>query len=158
MLYNYYCEEKECTIGKYMDSKADGYTIVVKKGYKKLRDELLIWEAEHGMGETPTVLCPVCKGKANKNYAFNNTTFYFRGQWALDRSGCQREMDLHKLEGGHNQYEEWYQPGEKDEIRSKLKKDGRKEMRHKNLNNMPSVAKVVKKRTVGKTATTIKLA
>lgn len=130
MKYNYYCENKECTISDYQTSDADGLILVLNHA-EDFKTQLLVWEVSHGMMEAPSITCPVCGGKAAKYLAFNYGAFYIRGNYLLDKAGCRRQMDLHYLDGKDedgnplNSYDEHYEPGEKDHIRQFLKRGGK---------------------------------
>lgn len=130
MRYNYFCEDKECTIGDYKESDADGFVVVIAHA-DDFKNVLLVWEENHGMMESPDVRCPACGGKATKYLAFNHGGWYIRGNYLLDKAGCRRQMALHHLdnkdEDGQalNPYDEHYEPGEKDHIRGMLKRGGK---------------------------------
>ena len=154
MRYYYYCE-KDCTIDAYSKSPADGFFLAVPKECKRIKDEPLIWEVEHEMMEDPKITCPVCTGPAAKSLRFSNATFTFRGNWAMDKAGCKREMDLYKLANPQdNDYDKYYEPGERDHIRSTLIKTGRKAMRNKQV---PVAEKAVIKRMAKKKNTVIRV-
>lgn len=123
--YNYFCDSKECTIGDYLDSDKDGLIISLKEGVPDPREELLVWEVSHGMGESPEIVCPVCGAKAVKHLGYIHSLFHIRGNWALNKADCKRQMDIHALDKGTG-YEQYYEPGEKDEIRNKLIRNGKR--------------------------------
>lgn len=133
MKYDYYCENG-CTLKDYSKSKADGYTLTVKEDSKKVNEEPLVWEMSHGMNETPEVKCPACKGPAAKSLMFSSANWHIKGNWALDKAGCRREMHIHKLNTpSENPYDQHYEPGEREDIKHRLRKAGRRAMRHKQV-------------------------
>lgn len=146
MKYDYYCESG-CTVKDYVHSKIDGLTLTVKKEAKKISAEPLVWEESHGMGEDPIIKCPVCGEKAAKSLMFSNTSWHIRGNWALDKAGCQREMHIHKLNNPKdNPYEAHYEKGEKDEIKTRLLKAGKRAMRFKQKDPEKTIEKKLSKK------------
>ena len=83
----------------------------------------LIWTVNHPMIECPEIKCPLCGDKATRIIG-NSTEFYFRGNKYLDKLGCQRDMNLHKLQRD-DPYGYMREPGEKDHLVDKLRKGGR---------------------------------
>lgn len=150
MKYDYYCD-KGCTLKDYAKSKADGHTITIRKDYEVMGDEPLIWEESHGMDELPAIKCPVCNGPALKSLTFSSANWHIKGNWALDKAGCRREMHIHKLNTpSENPYDQHYEPGEREDIKHRLMKAGRKAMRHKQVEMIPAVEKKMakKKKTI----------
>ncbi|MDP1712582.1 MAG: zinc ribbon domain-containing protein [Candidatus Nanopelagicaceae bacterium] len=83
-----------------------------------------VFEVQHGMKESPGVLCGKCGKKCEKVF---NTSFtsYTKGYGWFDKKGVRRDMDLHKLT--HNDpYGYMRQPGEKSDLIEKLKKGGKR--------------------------------
>ncbi len=157
MIYHYFCESG-CKVGDYAKSKVDNHTLIVSRKSNKPRAELLVWEVDHPMADKPTVTCPVCNGAASKNLGFLNVGFHIRGNWALDKAGCKREMDLYKLDNPKdNVYDEYYESGERDHIKNNLLKAGRKAMdaTRKRDNPVPALSNV--RKMVKKKATIIRL-
>lgn len=92
-------------------------------------DELVLFETSHMMNPTPKELleaktCPRCGGsncvKSMKN---SRVTSYICGNGFLDTAGAKRDMNLYHLTND-DPYGEYRQPGEVDEMKSKLKKAG----------------------------------
>lgn len=82
----------------------------------------LVWTEKHSWNEQPEIKCPVCGHKAVKSsHGMGNITGYVRGNSYLNRGDIARQMDLHTLET-KDPYGHMRQPGEVDELKSKLKK------------------------------------
>lgn len=92
-------------------------------------DTKVLFETIHRMQATESELkdalkCPRCsKSNAERFYGYDNITAYIRGNGFLDKAGAKRDMHLHTLET-KDPYAEMRQPGEVDELKSKLKRAG----------------------------------
>ena len=92
-------------------------------------DSKVLFETVHRMQATDEELkdalkCPRCgKSKAERFYGYDNVIAYIRGNGFLDRAGAKRDMHLHTLET-RDPYAEMRQPGEVDELKSKIKRAG----------------------------------
>jgi predicted nucleic acid-binding Zn ribbon protein len=120
--YNYMCSNG-CTLEKLKESKNEIKTpyafIVVNSGD-------LVWEVEHSMKKDPKIKCPLCGKKAVKTVqGVGMPMAYIRGYGYLDRAGCRRDMDLHKLQTGQDPYASMRQPGEVDDLKNKLRRGGK---------------------------------
>jgi hypothetical protein len=83
----------------------------------------LVWVVEHPMVESPQVSCPLCNESARRVVSAPSA-MYFRGNCYLDKVGAQRDMNLYKLQKD-DPYGYMREPGEKDDLISRLKKKGR---------------------------------
>ncbi len=93
-------------------------------------ESLVLFETEHSVHATDAeiaaaLVCPRCDGSdcAKTFYGYNNQ-MYIRGNGYLDKAGCQRDMNLFKLET-EDPYGEMRVPGEVEDIKGRLKKAGR---------------------------------
>lgn len=99
-------------------------------------DEVL-FETTHAMSPTEKELryareCPRCEGTDTaKSYIGLRITGYVRGYGYLDKAGCLRDMNLHKLTGVDEDtglttdpYAEMRSPGEVDDLKARLKRGG----------------------------------
>ena len=75
------------------------------------------------MSEDPEILCPACGTKAIK-VIVRTPIAYFRGYGYLDKKGCHRDMNLHKL-STDDPYDYMRQPGEVDHMKDQIRKGGR---------------------------------
>lgn len=131
MRYSYRCNESKenrCTVQNWIDAEDKDDEIAIEvdfddEGEPKL-EEPLTWEVQHGMTEDPEVRCPLCDQVAYRAIR-NLAAFYFRGNCYLDKDGCQRDMNVYKLRND-DPYGHMRQPGEVDDMISKLKKAGTK--------------------------------
>ena len=95
------------------------------------------WEERHGMNERPVIKCKKCGEIAYR--AFNTVPeSYIRGYGWLDRKGAHRDMNHYKLMND-DPYARYREPGEKDELATKLKKSGKHTTNPKrfNISNLP---------------------
>jgi hypothetical protein len=105
-------------------------------------DETELWEVvfetSHAMEPTDKELayareCPRCEGvDTAKTYLGLQIHGWVRGYGYLDRAGCHRDMNLHKLTGtdedtgrSTDPYAEMRTPGEVDDLKAKLQRGGR---------------------------------
>lgn len=117
-LYNYLCNDCE-------------QRAVAIKGSSLTHDELLevIFETSHMMNPTKQELtaarvCPRCNGQNTiKTMLGTNVVCYVRGNGYLDKVGCHRDMNLHKLMTD-DPYVGMREPGEVDDLANKLRKSG----------------------------------
>lgn len=92
-------------------------------------DSEVLFETIHRMQATESELnealtCPRCgKSEAERFYGYDNVIAYIRGNGFLDKAGARRDMHMHTLET-KDPYAEMRQPGEVDELKSKLKRAG----------------------------------
>jgi hypothetical protein len=92
-------------------------------------EELALFETSHAMEPTDKELreaktCPRCGSiDCHKSYEHHNVTAYIRGNGFLDKKGATRDRNVHTLDN-HDPYGEYRVPGEKEHIRSQLKKAG----------------------------------
>jgi len=84
---------------------------------------ILIWEVNHPMVESPRIECPVCTHEAVRLIS-SPGSFYFRGYGYLDKTGCKRDMELHKL-CKDDPYGYMRQPGEADDLADKFRGYGK---------------------------------
>lgn len=126
-LYNYVC--KDC------ENKAK----IAKNGEELTAEEFVgvIFETSHRIEPTPEELaearvCPRCEGSNTEMTVFGiDVLGYIRGNGYLDRAGCRRDMNLHKLtaidpDTGQttDPYAEYREPGEVDDLKVRLKRAG----------------------------------
>jgi len=90
----------------------------------KCKDCENIFEVTHGMKEKPKVKCPKCNSFKTEIAFTSVATFYIRGNGYLDKKGCHRDMNLHKLTQD-DPYKHMRQRGEKEELVQKLKRGGK---------------------------------
>jgi len=84
---------------------------------------LLIWTEQHGMNDKPEIKCPVCAGLAERTFHGTTFTGWIRGNCYLNRADAKRQMDLRLLEKkGDDPYGYMRQPGEVDDLKSRLRK------------------------------------
>lgn len=87
-------------------------------------EQQLCFETTHGMNEKPKVKCPKC-GETDTEVAFLTVPIsYIRGYGWLDVRGRRRDMNLHKLVND-DPYANMRQPGEADDLATKLRRGGR---------------------------------
>lgn len=95
-----------------------------------------LFETTHPMEPTDEELheatkCPRCEGNnCMKVFYGSNITCYVRGNGYLDKAGCHRDMNMHKLETD-DPYAEYREPGEVDDIKSRLKRAGQHDPKSK---------------------------
>lgn len=115
---------------------ADCEKAATKRLKRELTDqeysELVLFETSHTMSPSPKELkeattCPRCnKNNCQKSLINSNAIGYIRGNGYLDRDGVRRDMNLFHLTQD-DPYAQYRQPGEVDEMKSKLKRGGRGE-------------------------------
>ena len=101
------------------------------KGAPLTRDEEweVIYETSHPMEPTKkelkaALVCPRCgSNKAERCYRNINAICYIRGNGYLDRAGCHRDMNLHKLVND-DPYAEMREPGEAEDLKLRLQRGG----------------------------------
>jgi len=122
--YHYRCA-KGC---KFDDlKKQTGKKNTIKNTIVAVKSGDLVWEERHRMLLDPPIKCPLCNGEAIKTLeGIGAPVSYIRGYGYLDRKGCQRDMDLYKLDKGEDPYASLRQPGEVDEIKNNLRKPKKK--------------------------------
>lgn len=99
------------------------------KGSPLTPDEIwdVIFETSHQMFPSAAELaearkCPRCGGvNTDITLIGSRPLCYVRGNGYLDRAGCRREMDLHKLTTD-DPYAEMREPGEADDLAIRLRK------------------------------------
>lgn len=99
-----------------VDSRLNVYT---DDGKIDIQKSPLVWFVSHAMEDDPEIKCPVCDANARK--VIQRVTSYFRGNCYLDVEGCKRDMNIYQLQK-NDPYGHMRQPGEKDELISKLKR------------------------------------
>lgn len=90
-----------------------------------LLSERLTWFVEHGMSEKPLIPCMGACGDTAVLIITNAATFYNRGYGYLDKSGCRRDMNLYKVAYDEDPYGYMRQPGELDDLKTRLRKGGK---------------------------------
>lgn len=115
--YNYECSNKTpCKVKALTEEQKNKLCIEEHPKGK------LIWTERHGWDEKPEIKCPVCGKDAVKSaHGMGNVTGYIRGNSYLNRGDIARQMDLHTLET-KDPYGHMRQPGEVDDLKSRLKK------------------------------------
>lgn len=89
----------------------------------------IIYETAHPMQPTEkqlaaALICPRCNGgNAVKSYKDCNVVCYIRGDGYLDKSGCHRDMNLHKLTTD-DPYASMRESGEADDLKIRLQRAG----------------------------------
>lgn len=107
------------------------------KGSQLTQDDEMehaVFETKHSMFPSEselaeTTICPRCNSNKTKKIFHNmEVSGYVRGNGYLDKAGCHRDMNLFKLtekdpDTGESldPYHHMRQPGETDELKSKLK-------------------------------------
>jgi hypothetical protein len=131
MRYIYTCdEEKRCMISDLpkeyfkgeMDIQIDfdsKFNVKTEDGKIDAEASPLTWVVSHGIQEDPEISCLNCSGKTRK--VIRSVNSYFKGNCYLDIASCKREMNIHKLQND-DPYGHMRQPGEKDDLISKLKR------------------------------------
>ena len=134
--YNYICES--CKISNLIDSKINKeFIIYVNPECDNPLLEPLIWSEFHKMSETPEIKCPVCEKISSKTFMGVHITSYVRGNCYFDKVGARRDMELHTLEN-HDPYDYLRQSGEADEMKSKMRKAGKKHVPKEKLAKIKS--------------------
>lgn len=106
-------------------------------------DELVLFETSHSMDPTPEELqeamtCPRCNGtNCERSMKNSNVIGYMRGNGYLDKAGARRDMNLFHLTQD-DPYAEYRQPGEVDEMKSKLKRAGQHDPKRKHFQVAPA--------------------
>ncbi len=96
---------------------------------KEEYEELVLFETEYGFTATEAEIaeamtCPRCNSQeCEKTLHGYNHIFYVRGNGYLDREGCRRDMNLHKLTTD-DPYKNMRVAGEVDEMKAKFKRAG----------------------------------
>lgn len=131
-LYNYQCNTCAARLQQRLRrAKRTTYT----------QDEFeteVLFETAHAMEPTPAELaeasqCPRCNGTdCVKSFYGSNITGYVRGNGYLDREGCHRDMNLHRLTTD-DPYTEMRQPGEVDDLKVNLRRAGQHQVRPKHF-------------------------
>lgn len=101
------------------------------KGASLTNDELLevVFETMHQMFPTDAELaeariCPCCNSQnTEKTMLGTNIVCYVRGNGYLDKAGCHRDMNLHKLMTD-DPYAGMREPGEANDLADRLRKSG----------------------------------
>lgn len=89
----------------------------------------IIYETSHPMEPSAedlkkALVCPRCHGgNAVKTMRGCDIIHYVRGNGYLDKSGCYRDMNLHKL-ATDDPYADMRQPGEVEDLKVRLKRSG----------------------------------
>jgi hypothetical protein len=112
--YNYACQSG-CKLSDVKSELKDVVIIVAKSGR-------LIWEEAHSIKITPSIKCPLCRGAASITLeGVLAPVSYIRGYGYLDKAGCRRNMNLHKLTTD-DPYAHMRERGEADDLKCRLKK------------------------------------
>ena len=101
------------------------------KGSELTQDELFetIYETDHKMEPTKkelkaVLVCPRCNGgRAERTFQGQNVICYIRGNGYLDKAGCHRDMNLHKMEE-EDPYADMREVGEADDLKLRLQRGG----------------------------------
>ena len=136
MRYYYRCNnEKQCKLSDIEETRfeagSDCENVVLKEqctitddnGDINFDETPVIIEVIHSMTDDPIINCPVCKHPCQKLISLDST-FYFRGNGYLDKAGCKRDMNLHKLMTD-DPYASMRQSGEKEYLMDKCRKAGK---------------------------------
>ncbi len=121
--YNYICRTCEKKVKRRL--KRQKREEMTKQEY----EEECLFETSHAFDPTPKELaeatvCPRCQGTDCDKTMYGVTfTCYVRGNGYLDKEGCHRDMNRHKLETD-DPYGNMRVPGEVDEMKAKLKRAG----------------------------------
>lgn len=108
---------------------------------KLTMDEILencIFETSHAMNPTDeelkeAMICPRCESiNTEKTLKFSNAVTYIRGNGYLDKRGCHRDMNLHKLETD-DPYKEYRETGEVDDLKAKISRAGKHDPKPKHF-------------------------
>lgn len=93
-------------------------------------DEMVLFETSHAMNPTKKELleattCPRCGGtNCQRSMKNSNIISYVKGNGFLDKDGARRDMNLYHLTQD-DPYAEYRQPGEVDEMKTKLQRAGK---------------------------------
>lgn len=93
-------------------------------------DERVLFETIHAMNPTDkelqeATICPRCgSNNCEKSLKNSQALGYIKGNGFLDRDGARRDMHLYHLTQD-DPYAEYRQPGEVDDMKSKLKRAGK---------------------------------
>lgn len=106
------------------------------KGAELTSDEEweIIYETSHPMEPTTAqltaaLICPKCGGgEAVRTLKGHEPICYVRGNGYLDKAGCYRDMNLHKLVT-EDPYAEMREPGEADDLKLRLQRGGQQIIR-----------------------------
>lgn len=118
-LYVYRCLSCESKLSEKADS-------VDQETY----DAEVLFETSHGMNASEeekkeALTCPRCNvSSAERFYGYDNIISYVRGNGYLDRAGARRDMHKHTLMN-NDPYASMRQPGEVDDLKSRLDKAGK---------------------------------
>lgn len=113
--YNYWCP-KQCK------TKQLSTELKAKLAIEKHPKGILVWTERFGMEEIPEVKCPVCSGIAERTWHGTKQEGWIRGQCYLNRADAKRQMDIRLLETNNDPYKSMRQPGEVDDLKSRLRK------------------------------------
>ena len=123
MFYPYQCgNEKPCSV---KDMKPENAHPTLRPEeeicLEKHPKDMLVWLESHGMNDTPEIKCPGCGGKAVRStHGLTPPRGHIRGQCYLNRADQRRQMDLRTLESGNDPYAHMREPGEIDDLKSRL--------------------------------------
>jgi len=116
-------------------------------------EELVLFETEHSINAdaaevAEAMICPRCDGtECEKTFYGYNTIGYIRGNGYLDKAGCHRDMNLHRLET-EDPYGEMRQPGEVDDLKGRLKRAGQHDPKPKHFVAQVEMEKAVRQSVV----------
>lgn len=118
-IYNYVCLDCQKAA-----TKIKGSDLTVEEMFE------VIFETSHSMQPTPKERkeaseCPRCKGHNTEItlLGVDIAASYVRGNGYLDKAGCHRDMNLHKLVND-DPYAEYRVPGEVEDMKKRLQKSG----------------------------------
>lgn len=117
---------------------------------KQEYEELVLFETSHSLKATSeqiaeAMICPRCDGvDCSKVYYNYEILGYVRGSGYLDKSGCHRDMHLHKLTTD-DPYSEMRVAGEVDDLKERLKRGGQRKSNKKHYAPTSEMMKAVKK-------------
>jgi hypothetical protein len=122
MFYPYQCSnEKPCNVKNLPKDAHPTMRPEEEVCIEKHPTGMLVWLENHGMNETPEIKCPACGGKAVRStHGITPPVGHVRGQCYLNRGDQRRQMDLRTLEAGQDPYAHMRQPGELDDLKSRL--------------------------------------
>lgn len=109
------------------------------KGSELTADERweVVYETEHAMTASPeqvraACVCPRCASQeARLRFMGNNIIGYVKGNGYLDKAGCHRDMNMHKLTSidpdtgeSTDPYTSMREPGEVEDLKVRLRRSG----------------------------------
>lgn len=115
-----------------------------------LLESEVMYETSHGVSPSPEELyeaceCPRCGShKAEKTLHGSDVAVYTRGYGYLDKDGCHRDMNRFKLTQD-DPYKQYREPGEVDNLKSKLDKGGKHNPKTQYFRTSESMDKAVTK-------------